>query len=226
MQYYIATSFGTAKFVNTFHLFHALFGIGQGSTNEPPGWTCIVDPVLKCYNKMAHGCTLICSEQKISAKANADMFVDNATLLHNVLVFHTTVIQLMQQIKHDSELWGCLVWTTGGLLKFRKSTYFLVIWMFTSAGAPSITKEDDLPQNQVKLQDTNGNVTSLQQVSSYNSMKMLGVHKAATLDDTIEFNNLHNALKVFTCALSACPYNSTKYCSAIPLSTYQALCIH
>eukprot|EP00957_Ditylum_brightwellii_P089189 6792198-Ditylum_brightwellii.AAC.1 len=77
--------------------------------------------------------------------------------------------------------------------------------MFTSAGAPSITKEEDLPPNQVKLQDTHGNITPLQQVSPYNSIKMLGVHKAATLDDTIEFNNLHNTLKVFTCALSACP---------------------
>eukprot|EP00957_Ditylum_brightwellii_P068210 5178169-Ditylum_brightwellii.AAC.1 len=159
---------------------------------------------------MAHGCTLICPEQKISAKANADMFVDNATLLHNLLVFHTTAIQLMQQIKHDSELWGGLVWTTGGLLKFRKSTYFLVIWMFTSAGAPSITKEGDLLQNQVKLQGTNGNITPLQRVSPYDSIKMLGVHKAATLDSPIEFNNMHNKLKVFTCALSACPLQQHK----------------
>ena len=104
MQYYIGTAFGTAKFVNTYHLFQTLFGIGQGSTDGPPGWMCIVDPVLKCYNKMAHGCTLICPEQKILAKVNADMFVDDATLLHNVIVFHTTAIQLMQQIKHDSEL--------------------------------------------------------------------------------------------------------------------------
>eukprot|EP00957_Ditylum_brightwellii_P134195 10231149-Ditylum_brightwellii.AAC.1 len=63
------------------------------------------------------------------------------------------------------------------------------------AGAPSITKEEDLPPNQVNLQDTTGNVTPLQRVSPYNSMKMLGVHKAASLDDTIEFNYLHNKLK-------------------------------
>eukprot|EP00957_Ditylum_brightwellii_P188670 14362427-Ditylum_brightwellii.AAC.1 len=74
---------------------------------------------------MAHSCILICPEQKISAKANANMFVNNATLLHNALAFHTTAIQLMQQIKHNSELWGGLVWATGGLLEFRKSTYFL-----------------------------------------------------------------------------------------------------
>eukprot|EP00957_Ditylum_brightwellii_P033747 2557520-Ditylum_brightwellii.AAC.1 len=79
MQYYIVTAFGTAKFVNTYHLFQALFGIGQGSTDGPPGWTCIVDPILKCYNKMAHGYTLICLEQKISAKVNANMFVNDVT---------------------------------------------------------------------------------------------------------------------------------------------------
>eukprot|EP00957_Ditylum_brightwellii_P109124 8324811-Ditylum_brightwellii.AAC.1 len=36
MQYYIVMAFGTAKFVNTFHFFYALFGIGQGSTDGPP----------------------------------------------------------------------------------------------------------------------------------------------------------------------------------------------
>ena len=97
------------------------------------------------------------------------------------------------------------MWTAGALLEFRKSTYFLVIWMFTSAGAPIITKEEDLPPKQVKLQDTTGNATPLQQVSPYNSIKMLGVHKAASLDKTIEFNYLHDKLKVFTCALIACP---------------------
>eukprot|EP00957_Ditylum_brightwellii_P034463 2613979-Ditylum_brightwellii.AAC.1 len=99
---------------------------------------------------MAHSCTLICPEQKILAKANADMFVDDATLLHNAIAFHTTAIQLMQGIKNNSKLWGGLVWTTCDLLEFRKSTYFLVIWMFISAGAPSITKDEDLPPNQVK----------------------------------------------------------------------------
>eukprot|EP00957_Ditylum_brightwellii_P037340 2826169-Ditylum_brightwellii.AAC.1 len=39
MQYYIVMAFSTAKFVNTFHLFHTLFGTGQGSTDGPPGWT-------------------------------------------------------------------------------------------------------------------------------------------------------------------------------------------
>eukprot|EP00957_Ditylum_brightwellii_P033748 2557520-Ditylum_brightwellii.AAC.2 len=129
----------------------------------------------------------------------------------------------MQRLKYNSELWGGLAWTTGGLLEFRKSTYFLAIWIFTSAGAPSITKEEDLPQNHVKLQDANSNVTPLRQVSPYNSIKMLGVHKAATLDNTIEFNNLHDKLKVFTCTLSACPL---QHGSVIPLSTYQALCTH
>eukprot|EP00957_Ditylum_brightwellii_P034464 2613980-Ditylum_brightwellii.AAC.1 len=82
---------------------------------------------------MVHGCTFICPEQKISAKVNADMFVDDATLLHNAIVFNTTAIQLMEQIKHDSKLWDGLVWSAGGLLEFRKSTYFLVICVFTSA---------------------------------------------------------------------------------------------
>eukprot|EP00957_Ditylum_brightwellii_P029282 2213422-Ditylum_brightwellii.AAC.1 len=41
MQYYIVKAFGTAKFVNTYHLFQALFAISQGSTDGPLGWACI-----------------------------------------------------------------------------------------------------------------------------------------------------------------------------------------
>eukprot|EP00957_Ditylum_brightwellii_P038816 2933655-Ditylum_brightwellii.AAC.1 len=60
----------------------------------------------------------------------------------------------MQQVKYDTEHWGRLVWITGGLLEFLKSSYFIVVWTFTTEGKPEISLE--LPENNVQLTDAQG----------------------------------------------------------------------
>eukprot|EP00957_Ditylum_brightwellii_P167853 12777647-Ditylum_brightwellii.AAC.1 len=70
---------------------------------------------------------------------------------------------LMQQVKHDTEYWGRLLWITGGLLEFLKSSYFIVVWTFTSEGKPEISSE--LTENTVRLTDAQGWTTKLKQIS-------------------------------------------------------------
>eukprot|EP00957_Ditylum_brightwellii_P087558 6665626-Ditylum_brightwellii.AAC.1 len=73
------------------------------------------------------------------------MFVDDNTLMHNTTSRDATAPDLMQNVQHDAELWGWLLWVTGGLLEFLKSSYFLVIWQFSKEGKPSISM--NLPPN-------------------------------------------------------------------------------
>eukprot|EP00957_Ditylum_brightwellii_P187306 14265107-Ditylum_brightwellii.AAC.1 len=58
MKYYITTSFGLALLAKSFGFLAAVYGIGQGSTDGPPGWTYISDMLLKCYHKIYKGCTI------------------------------------------------------------------------------------------------------------------------------------------------------------------------
>eukprot|EP00957_Ditylum_brightwellii_P167712 12767549-Ditylum_brightwellii.AAC.1 len=67
----------------------------------------------------------------------------------------------MKQIKADAELWGCLLWVTGRLLEFLKSSYLIVVWSFTNEGKPTIAPT--LPLNMVRLMDAQGSTTKLKQ---------------------------------------------------------------
>eukprot|EP00957_Ditylum_brightwellii_P093223 7098522-Ditylum_brightwellii.AAC.1 len=155
------TSYGLSEHTNWYDIIAPVFGIGQGAFNGPPGWGTIINIVLKVYTKLAKGCTIkhIQNQGVVSLKTNADTFVDEATLLHNNHKFNASAQELMTQVKHDASIWSRLLWVTGGLLEFKKSSYFLMIWNFTEDGEPNIVEEADLPENNVQLIDASGNST-------------------------------------------------------------------
>eukprot|EP00957_Ditylum_brightwellii_P099558 7583996-Ditylum_brightwellii.AAC.1 len=131
------------------------------------------------------------------------MFVDDNTLMHNTPCPSTSAEDLMENVQHNAELWERLLWVTGGLLEFLKSSYFLVIWKFTTKGKPDISL--NLPPNKVHLTDANGSSTKLKRVQQNDRIEMLGVHKVATLQETTEKNHLHKKLGCFIKAIRACP---------------------
>eukprot|EP00957_Ditylum_brightwellii_P105384 8033679-Ditylum_brightwellii.AAC.1 len=104
--------------------------------------------------------------------------------MHNTKHPKAPATTLMTQIQHDAELWGCLLWIAGRLLEFLKSSYFIVIWVFKSDGKPVI--ETSLPPNTVKLTDAQGSTTKLKRVQPSDGIEMLGVWKAAILQETSE----------------------------------------
>eukprot|EP00957_Ditylum_brightwellii_P182939 13934988-Ditylum_brightwellii.AAC.2 len=103
----------------------SVYEIGQGSTNRPPGWTLISTIILKVYHRMCKGCAITNPAQKMKIQCNTDIFVDNATLLHNNgNKFNTPAQQLMNHIQHNAEIWGQLLWVTGGSLDIRKTIHY------------------------------------------------------------------------------------------------------
>eukprot|EP00957_Ditylum_brightwellii_P131514 10031249-Ditylum_brightwellii.AAC.1 len=66
--------------------------------------------MLKCYGRSAEGCTITDPPKTISIPGNADMFVNDNTLMHNNSALNSSAIQLMQMVQHDSKLWGRLLW--------------------------------------------------------------------------------------------------------------------
>eukprot|EP00957_Ditylum_brightwellii_P028370 2142370-Ditylum_brightwellii.AAC.1 len=95
---------------------------------------------------------------------NADMFVDDNTLMHNSKDFAETPTQLMHNAQQDVALWGGLLWATGDLLEFLKTTYFLLIWQFKSSGRLIIFPKKELPTNTVKVADLQGSTCWLTRV--------------------------------------------------------------
>eukprot|EP00957_Ditylum_brightwellii_P067791 5145549-Ditylum_brightwellii.AAC.1 len=142
----------------------------------------------------------------MKVQCNADMFVDNATLLYiNSNKFNILAQQLMNPIQHDTEIWGRLLWATGGLVDFLKSTYFLLIWKFAASGKPYIVLKEELPLDKVTVTDANGNITKLTRVTERQGIKMLGVFQAAMLEENDEFNYLMDRTTTYVGTTSACP---------------------
>eukprot|EP00957_Ditylum_brightwellii_P097479 7424224-Ditylum_brightwellii.AAC.1 len=83
MHYFITTVFGIATYANYFGLFGPVFGTGQGATDGPPGWTCIVNVILTCYNRLAKQCIMEDPTKSIVLKDNLEMFVDDVLHHHN-----------------------------------------------------------------------------------------------------------------------------------------------
>eukprot|EP00957_Ditylum_brightwellii_P045392 3440747-Ditylum_brightwellii.AAC.2 len=66
------------------------------------------------------------------------MFVANNTLMYNDSAFDASVNQFMTYVQYNAELWGHLLWVTGGLFEFLKSLYFLIVSGFKEDGSPEI----------------------------------------------------------------------------------------
>ena len=162
--------------------------------------------ILYVNTKLAKGCKIkqIQPQGVTSLKTNADAFIDNATLLHNTCKFNTRAQELMLQVQHNASIWSRLLWVTGGLLEFLKSSYFLMIWNFTEEGKPYIVEEKNLPVNNVQLIDAAGTATKLKRYAPTKGIKMLGSHKAATLQETTEFDYIHTKGEKFLKALLSC----------------------
>lgn len=76
-------SYGRSKQTNQHTKQNLVYGIGQGTTNGPSGWTCISDIILKYYHKTCNDCKIEAPKREVSISANADMFVNDNTLMHN-----------------------------------------------------------------------------------------------------------------------------------------------
>lgn len=193
MEHILTTAYGPGTRVG---LIVSVFGIKQGSTDGPSGWTCISNPVLKTYHKRCNGCALDDSTGTIKVKANADMFVDDNTFIHNNNNKDVDPEKLMSQIQRNAETCGRLLCSTGGQLEFSKSTYSLMNWDFYRDGKPHLVKEQELPLNYVQLQNAQGEGTQLRRKPTNKGVKMLGVTKSCTLNDNEEFDLLSHTKNI------------------------------
>ena len=138
------TGFGESADTNKSTEDNTIFGPSQGAADAPADWTLISTSNTKVYNKKAKGCSIADPPKRRVLKRNADLFVDDMKLLHNSERFNISSNELKHQIQHDSTLWGRILWISGGLLEFDKSTYTIILWRFQPNGAPEITPGSEL----------------------------------------------------------------------------------
>jgi hypothetical protein len=70
------------------------------------------------------------------------MFVDNNTSYTNRFLhwIHHKIepSQVVDYLKHDAQVWECLLWMSGGLLKLIKCLYCVMYWQFDAEGKATL----------------------------------------------------------------------------------------
>eukprot|EP00957_Ditylum_brightwellii_P014918 1125041-Ditylum_brightwellii.AAC.1 len=92
----------------------------------------------------------------------------------------------MTQINNKVSTCGQYLGDTGGLLKFTKTKYNMLIWNFKPNRRPYIEKGKNLPDNNVFVKDSIRKRAEIQRVEANTALKMLGACKAGTLDEKDE----------------------------------------
>eukprot|EP00957_Ditylum_brightwellii_P173853 13235765-Ditylum_brightwellii.AAC.1 len=187
LRYTITIAFGEGAHQNWRKLLVYVFGIGQGLTDSPSGWLFISNVILKCYTQLAKGCILQDPTEMISMPTHADMFVNDNTLMHNAQSFSAPTWLIINNKQHDTEIWGRLLWVSGEL----------------NDRTPTIST--NLPPNNIRLMDAQESTMKLKCVAPYEGIAMLGVRKAANLQETTGKTYLRKKLERFIKAISACP---------------------
>eukprot|EP00957_Ditylum_brightwellii_P156321 11898221-Ditylum_brightwellii.AAC.1 len=191
MKYYLVTAKGVLEQYNTHKDGNPVFGSGQGATDSPAKWTGVSNPIIKCNNKWAIGRVMEDPMKQIKKKYNNTMFVDNATLLHNLgRIFIINSTMLMVIVKYNVTLWGRYLWTAGGWFEYMKTQYNMLDWAFKQFGEPHLRKGEVLPPNTVAIKGADGSNTKLHQVEVDEGIKILGVRQAGALQQDTECTHL------------------------------------
>ena len=97
-------------------------------------------------------------------------------------------------IQHDAQTWKRLLWTSGGLLKFPKCLYYLMIWEFDTEGTVSLTPSTDLPSMELSSSDS-GIYSDINQYNCTTAHRTLGNWVAPNLQMNTSLSKLTSTAK-------------------------------
>jgi hypothetical protein len=198
MKFYMVTAFGVSTEYNQHSVENPSYGIGQGATDGPPGWTQISDVIIKSHNQTAYGSILQDPIKTIKVKRSIDMFVDDASLIVNATKPTLPAETIMEQTQNDISSWAKFLWISGGLLELTKTKYYMLIWKFNSIGAPSLWTEDEQPSNTLQVYDQQGQPATIERILQNKALTMLGVRKTGDLKESDELTHLLAKTEKFT----------------------------
>eukprot|EP00957_Ditylum_brightwellii_P183859 14004662-Ditylum_brightwellii.AAC.1 len=106
MDYHMCTAKGVSEEKHCNSKEDSAYGSGQGTCDTGTKWNYTDSIITRAYNKKATGCEPVNPKQEICIKQNSVKFVDDNTLLHNLLQIDISLQTLMHHVQHNASLWG------------------------------------------------------------------------------------------------------------------------
>jgi len=173
--FHLKTSLGTSSS----HYSHCeefpIYGTGQGSGNSPHIWCFISSALFDAYDQRANGAYFRSFDSKQEVKLTMVGFVDDCNQGVNDFSAspQPSSETLVEMMRHDSQLWNDLLWTSGGALELPKCSFQLIESQWNRHGTPFLQGGKEAPIFQVRNGDAE---IVVKQTGNYESRKSLGVH--------------------------------------------------
>jgi hypothetical protein len=171
----------TALGDSTKHYSHSedtpIHGTGQGSCASPAIWLLLSSLLMEILQKHGNGMTMIdVLNNGNIIKEIIEGFVDDNSIFTNEQT--NNIIQLLQKLKEDGNMWAQLLQASGGMLELGKCFFYLLTWTWDSKGnpVPANINSQKLLTNSEGIY-LNGSKEILRQKEVQDSHKTLGTYK-------------------------------------------------
>ena len=177
-KYKLKTQLGVSEEFYRHCELRPIYGTGQGSGNSPTIWAIVSSVLFTCHESQAHGATYSTPDGRYEIRITMIGFVDDSTGQVNCFqdCVQPPISELIRRMQHDAQLWNDLLWASGGDLELPKCSYHVLLWKFSSSGAPLLEAGKFGDAIVVKSGDRNRN-ESITQKSAYTAHKTLGHYK-------------------------------------------------
>ena len=153
-----------------------LHGIGQGNGYGPIIWAGISSPLLKILRERKFGVSITAPITREELEMAGYSFVDDTDqieLRDEETLWENVIFNAQASI----DLWECLLRTTGGAIEPSKTDWVRVIYEWKK-GNPTLEKAN--PQDELFVQDPNGDRIQIEQIEPTTARRTLGVWQAAS----------------------------------------------
>jgi hypothetical protein len=152
MEYSIKTSTGVmerTKYSSTKE--RPIYGNGQGACDSCMQWGLISITLTKAMNPKAVGFVMTDPRGALKVKRTIQVFVDDSDKYVNGASKEIDKDELIERIRHDSQLWADLLHASGGKLELTKRFFTMVVWRFDEWGQTQTTQANDLGNISIRL---------------------------------------------------------------------------
>ena len=226
VKYHLKTQLGVTEEYYKHCTVSPIYGTGQGSGNSPTVWLVVSSILFRCYTATAFGARFETPDRTVCVDLFRVGFVDDTCCYVNLFNRDQPPQpeELLELLKHDSQLWSDLLWKSGGALELPKCTYHYSHYKFAVDGTPFLQSGQVGPPVEVRTGDGN-EVLTVPSSSVYKGYKTLGCYKSPsgaqmTQYEKLEQKCLRHARIVSTSALSRAETWTYYYSKYLPSVNY------
>ena len=185
-----------------------IFGTGQGSTSSPNVWAINASTYFNVYDRHCYGATYTNPSMTKVLHLGMTGFVDDNNsqvtglpeAMSNPMIPGDSEDKLIQRCSHDAQLWNDILWASGGALEVPKCHYVYLKFLFDSTGKPTLKLGKHGPP--VQVNDPDGVLMNIKQLSCDDPYKILGTQQAAVLFQDKQYKVLQKKATSLNKALS------------------------